>query len=174
LHDQALKRLRGGKTVMKGFVLGEKRRELMILLGFFIFGLLLFIASLFQPDFGRSHQSPGLFPAFIGMVMICITISQFIKLGIELKKNQKIGKITKGVFEKAEKGAIKQLLPPAMIVGYVLLLGHVNFLIVSFGFLFIIMFLLEAGSFKKIFLLSLISVLVLQLLFGIIFKIILP
>jgi uncharacterized protein YwbE len=160
---------------MKGFVLGEKRRELMILLIFFIFGLLLFIASLFQPDFGRSHQSPGLFPAFIGMVMICITISQFIKLGIELKKNKEIGKITKGiVFEKAEKGAIKQLLPPTVIVGYVLLLGHVNFLIVSFGFLFIIMFLLKAGSFKKIFLLSLISVLVLQLLFGTIFKVILP
>jgi len=153
----------------------EKLKEYITLIIFFLFGVILFVASSRQPGFGQSNQSPGIFPAVVAVIMILTSGFMLIQNIIKhLNKNNDIK--GNGVGNMIEEKSHGWELPLTLIIiiVYVLLIGNINFFIATFLFLTTLMLFLKAGNIKKILLLSLLVVLLFKIVFEVIFKVFLP
>ncbi len=161
---------------MKGVTSNKGFGEIIVSAIFLSFGVLLLVASTKQPDFGISRQSPGIFPASVAVIMILASISQLIKVVTgHPQENDGLNNAEHGEqMKQADSSKWRLALYLMVIVGYILLLGHLNFLVATFMFLAVSMLLLDAGSLPKIFALSALSALAFRLVFETIFKVILP
>jgi hypothetical protein len=160
---------------MKISILNERLREYITLIMFFLFGIILFIVSSNQPDFGQSNQSPGIFPAIVAVVMILISGTMLIVAMIKLLGSKSnITRISGREMIKEKKHGWEFLISLILIIVYVLLIGNINFFIDTFLFITILMLVLKAGNIKKILLLSLSVVVLFKIIFEVIFKVFLP
>ena len=160
---------------MKGVPLSTRTGEIAAPVAFLSFAVLLLLGSMKQPDFGASNQSPGIFPALVAVIMIVTSVSQLIKLGVAQSKNSSdLEKAETGQSIQQTQGTWTPALYLLLIVGYVLLLGRINFLVATFLFLATSMLLLRAGNLIKIGVVSALSVLAFRLIFETIFKVVLP
>jgi uncharacterized membrane protein len=155
----------------------EKLNECLGLAIFLLFSVMLYVASSRLPDFGVSNQSPGIFPAVVAMVMLLTCVIMLIRTVFkpsENNGNESRDESGSGQTNQIRANKVKLTLNLLIIIGYILLLGRVNFYLVTFLFLVILMSLLKAGSILKVFLISLGLVISLWVIFQMIFKIIMP
>jgi uncharacterized protein YqhQ len=167
----------GGICFMIFSTSSKKLKEYVILIAFLIFGILLLIASSYQPSFGESNQSPGVFPAVVAIIIIFTSSFMLIKylvINFRAKRTKKSPSPSTEIEIEQKDQNGKLLVPLIIIILYALLIGHINFFVVTFLFLAALMFYLKAGKIKTIFIISLAVVISFKIVFELIFKVILP
>lgn len=144
-------------------------------------GVALLIGAARQPDFGVSNQSPGVFPAVVGVITILASLS----LAVETARGSVNRRCVGGQNSDDQDLADRETDVPATslsrflgvlaaILAYVLLLSRIHFAPASFVFLVTLMVLLKSASILKIIAISLCAVAAVQLVFGAVFRVVLP
>lgn len=105
-----------------------------------IFGLAVFIISLGMPNFrnlgANPYSAPGIVPAFLGVVLfflgIVLLIRSISRKGYHLKFS------FLGIILLFKQNSVKRLIIAAVLsLLYVLMLGKINYFILSFSYIFI-------------------------------------
>ncbi len=143
---------------------------------FLIGAAVLLIGAARQPDFGTSNQSPGVFPAVVGVIAVLASLALVVETARRrAKENRAAASVGGGEPAETPATSVRRLAGVvAAVLGYAALMTRLHFAFASFAFLVLLMLMLRGASVMKAIVVALCAVAVIQLVFGTVFRVILP
>ena len=153
--------------------------DLIVSVVVFLFGMFVFISGIYMCFFAVTgtdvwYYSPGLFPCFIGTILMLTSIVLF------SKKNRNGARITKELFHISDEKsleALRLILAVGLFVCYVfVLIGAIPFTLATFLYLSITMIVFRKPNYPiwKLLLISAVATGIIYLIFGVIASVPLP